>query len=216
VHLLVPIKPLHLAKSRLLGAADGGLGQPDAHADLVAAVALDTVTAARRVAEVVVVTSDPRLATDLDSEGVEVLADSPSAGLNAALRHGDAILRRRDPAARIGALQADLPALRPVELAAALEAAGEHRAFCADRHRTGTTLLLAEPGRPLDPRFGADSATAHREGGARSLEGAWESLRCDVDTAADLEMATALGVGPRTSAHMARFSELVCTECNHR
>src|SRR5205085_6162782 len=59
-HLLVPIKPLRRAKSRLRGATD-----PEAHADLVAAVALDTVTAARQVAEVVVVTSDPMLTAAL-------------------------------------------------------------------------------------------------------------------------------------------------------
>ncbi|MER5388631.1 hypothetical protein ABTZ89_06060, partial [Saccharopolyspora sp. NPDC002686] len=47
VHLIVPIKPLHRAKSRLLGAADAGARSPVAHAELVAAVALDTVAAAR-------------------------------------------------------------------------------------------------------------------------------------------------------------------------
>ncbi|MER7081838.1 hypothetical protein ABT308_27110, partial [Saccharopolyspora kobensis] len=45
VHLVVPIKPLHLAKSRLLGE---GARRPEAHAELVMAVALDTVAAARR------------------------------------------------------------------------------------------------------------------------------------------------------------------------
>ncbi|MFB9570509.1 hypothetical protein ACFFRS_26380, partial [Saccharopolyspora hordei] len=49
VHLLVPVKPLHLAKSRLL---DGGARHPAAHTELVAAVALDTVSAARRAARV--------------------------------------------------------------------------------------------------------------------------------------------------------------------
>jgi 2-phospho-L-lactate/phosphoenolpyruvate guanylyltransferase len=200
-HLLVPIKPLHLAKSRLVRAADRGT-----HTGLVAAIALDTVTAARQaegVAEVIVVTSDPTLVTAMAAEGIEVLADSPSAGLNAALRHGDEVLRRRDPAGRIGALLADLPALRAVELAAALAAAGPDRAFCADRHGTGTTLLLAEAGRALDPRFGPGSAAAHRESGARALHDAWDSLRCDVDTEADLELATGIGLGHRTTRHLA-------------
>jgi 2-phospho-L-lactate/phosphoenolpyruvate guanylyltransferase len=205
-HLLVPIKPLHLAKSRLLGAADGGLGRTDVHADLVAAVAWDTITAARQapgVLEVVVVTSDPKLTASLAKQGVEVLADVPADGLNAALRHGDEVLRQRTSVTRVGALQADLPALRPGELAAALEAASEDRAFCADRHGTGTTLLLAEPGQPLDPRFGPGSAAAHLDSGATKLDGPWESLRCDVDTRSDLELATALGLGSRTSAQLA-------------
>jgi 2-phospho-L-lactate/phosphoenolpyruvate guanylyltransferase len=201
-HLLVPIKPLHLAKSRLLGAADGGARRRDAHEDLVTAVAWDTVTAARQaagVAEVVVVTSDPTLTVALGAEGIEVLADAPAAGLNAALRHGDEVLRRRDPTARVGALQADLPALRAEELAAALTAAGADRAFCADRHGTGTTLLLAERGTALGPRFGPGSAAAHTESGARALRGEWPSLRCDVDTEADLAQAMRLGLGRRTA-----------------
>jgi 2-phospho-L-lactate guanylyltransferase len=205
VHLVVPIKPLHLAKSRLLGAADRGGRRPAAHADLVAAVALDTVTAARRapgVADVVVVTSDPTLTAAFAAEGVEVLADAPAAGLNAALRHGDTQLRRRGSVSRIGALQADLPALRPTDLAAAIAAAGDDRSFCPDRHGTGTTLLLAEPGRPLDPRFGPGSADAHAESGAKTLLGPWDSLRCDVDTESDLAAARTLGVGPRTAARV--------------
>lgn len=201
VHLLVPIKPLHLAKTRLRGAA----GNRSAHAELVAAVALDTVLAAREAAgvhEVVVVTSDAALTGSFAAEGVEVLADRPAAGLNAALRFGDEFLRHRRPGCRTGALQADLPALRSAELAAALQAAGDGRAFCADRHGTGTTLLLAGAGQPLEPRFGPGSAPAHRESGGRSLDGPWETLRCDVDTEEDLLRAAELGTGPRTTARI--------------
>lgn len=204
-HLLVPIKPLHLAKSRLLGAADHGAGRPQAHASLVTAVALDTVSAAlhaRGVGAVLVVTSDPELTDAFGAAGVEVLPDSPASGLNAALRHGDSVLRRRAPGVRVGALQADLPALRADELDAALEAAGTRRAFCPDRQGSGTTLLLAEPDRPLDPRFGPASATAHGDSGAGLLEGPWESLRCDVDTEEDLHTAEELGVGPHTRARL--------------
>ncbi|MGP4017959.1 2-phospho-L-lactate guanylyltransferase [Saccharopolyspora sp. 5N708] len=200
VHLIVPIKPLHLAKSRLVGTRP-----PAKHADLVAAMALDTVGAARRapgVADVVVVTSDPMLTAAFAAEGVEVLADLPTGGLNAALRHGGAQLRQRGSVSRIGALQADLPALRPAELGAAISAAGDDRSCCPDRHGTGTTLLLAEPGRPLDPRFGPDSAEAHAETGAKTLLGPWDSLRCDVDTEADLAAAITLGVGPRTTSRV--------------
>lgn len=205
VHLLVPVKPLRLAKTRLRGAADGGAGDPGAHAELVAAVAFDTVRAARRargVTEVRCVTSDAALTRALASEGVRTVEDVPAAGLNPALRHGDEQLRR-DGVARVGALQADLPALHPDELDAALAAAGGDRAFCPDRQGTGTTLLLAEPGHPLDPRFGDRSAAAHADTGAKQLDGAWPSLRCDVDTAADLALAREIGLGPRTRALLA-------------
>ncbi|WP_433869821.1 2-phospho-L-lactate guanylyltransferase [Saccharopolyspora sp. CA-218241] len=207
LYLLLPIKSLAAAKSRLLGAADGGAGRAAAHAELVVAVVRDTVAAARTadaVTAVVAVTSDPVLTAVLAGAGVEVLADRPEAGLNAALRHGDAVLRDRTAVRRVGALQADLPALRPAELDAALRAAGPRRAFCPDRQATGTTLLLAAPGRPLDPRFGPGSAAAHTGSGAVPLLGPWESVRCDVDTPDDLGAATALGLGPNTGALLRR------------
>lgn len=205
VHLLVPVKPLRLAKTRLRGAADGGAGDPRAHTELVAAVAFDTVLAARQargVTGVVVVTSDATLTRALASEGVHTVEDLPATDLNAALRHGDQQLRRRG-ITRIGALQADLPALRPAELDEALAAAGGDRGFCPDRQGTGTTLLLAEPGHPLDPHFGPDSAAMHVDSGAKLLDGTWQSLRCDVDTEQDLALATGLGLGQHTRAVLA-------------
>ncbi len=101
-------------------------------------------------------------------------------------------------------LTADLPALRPAELAEALRAARagppDVRHFVADASGTGTVLLAAPPGVPLRPRFGSGSAAAHAASGARPLAGDWPSLRRDVDTAADLATAARLGLGPRTAA----------------
>lgn len=203
VDLLVPVKPLHRAKRRLLGAADGGAGDPRAHARLALALARDTLAAAaaaRTVRHLVVITSDPVVLAALARDGVRTVPDEPGSGLNPALRHGERTLRADDPAAAIGVLQADLPALRPAELEAAVLAAlaGGGRAFCPDRAGTGTTLLLAAPGHALDPRFGAGSAAAHRAAGAGELTGDWPGLRCDVDTGADLAVARRLGLGPRT------------------
>jgi 2-phospho-L-lactate guanylyltransferase len=201
VDLVVPVKPLDRAKSRLVGAADGGVGDPAAHAELVLALALDTVLAAGAssgVRHVLVVTSDRELTATLRAEGVEVTPDLPAAGLNAALRHGADLVG--GGAGVVGALQADLPALRPAELTEALAEAGGRRAFCPDRAGTGTTLLLAARGGRLDPHFGPGSATAHATSGALALRGAWPSLRCDVDTAGDLAAAAELGLGPRTTA----------------
>lgn len=205
VHLLVPMKPLALAKTRLRARGRSG-DEPSTscrHEELVLAVARDTIAAARRperVRGVVAVTSDPQLTEALHADGIEVLPDTPDAGLNAALGHGERILRSRPGVVRTGALLADLPALRSHDLAAALDAAGDERAFCADRHSTGTTLLLAESGRPLDPRFGPESARAHATSGAKELDGPWDSLRCDVDTGHDLSLAARLGLGTNTAA----------------
>jgi 2-phospho-L-lactate guanylyltransferase len=209
VDLVVPVKPLTKAKSRLRGAADGGIGAPRAHARLAMALLRDTIDAVRAtpsVRRLLVVSSDPVVAAELGVFGIDVAPDGPVTGLNPAYERGAALLRATDPAAPVGALQADLPALRPAELDEALTAAleqfasGARRAFVADAEGTGTTLLVAAAGAALDPRFGAGSAQRHEESGAHPLTGAWPGLRRDVDTADDLRAATGLGLGGHTAA----------------
>jgi 2-phospho-L-lactate guanylyltransferase len=206
VDLVVPVKPLGMAKSRLRGAADRGVGAPEAHARLALALAHDTVAAVLavgRVRRLLVVSSDATVAAELAAAGVEVVPDGPVGGLNAAYAHGAALLRGCDPLCAVGALQADLPALRPEELDAAIGsalAAPGGRAFCADAEGTGTTFLLAAPWRVLDPRFGAGSAERHRASGAAELIGGWPGLRRDVDTPGDLDHAAAIGLGAHTRA----------------
>jgi 2-phospho-L-lactate/phosphoenolpyruvate guanylyltransferase len=202
VDLVVPVKSLDAAKTRLRGAADCGAGDLAAHARLALALALDTVAAARGarlVRSVLLVSSDPVVAAEFVALGVEVVPDGPGRGLNAAYAHGAALLRRRDPRAAVAALQADLPALRPAELDAALDAASAHeRAYVADAAGTGTTLLVAGPGAALAPAFGTGSALAHGASGAVALAGDWPGLRRDVDTPDDLRSAADLGLGPHT------------------
>jgi 2-phospho-L-lactate guanylyltransferase len=212
IDLVVPVKPLTKAKSRLRGAADGGIGEPRAHARLAMALLRDTIDAVRAtpsVRHLLVVSSDPVVAAELGVFGIDVLPDGPVPGLNRAYARGAARLRERDPAAAVAALQADLPALRPAELDEALAAAlaqfatGARRVFVADAEGTGTTLLVAAPGADLDPRFGVDSARLHEESGARPLTGEWPGLRRDVDTADDLQAAAGLGLGSHTGAALA-------------
>jgi len=203
--LVIPLKPLAVAKSRLADSAG-----PLLRAGLALAFAQDTVTAAlacAAVRDVTVVTDDPLAGTELAALGARVLADTPAAGLNAALRHGAAAVRAARPGAAVAALNADLPALRAQELCRVLDdaASGGGRAFLADAAGIGTTLLAAAPWIPLAPAFSGPSRARHRASRARdiALPGV-DSVRQDVDTAADLRAALALGVGPRTAATAAR------------
>ncbi|MGC4793593.1 2-phospho-L-lactate guanylyltransferase [Micromonospora saelicesensis] len=199
--VVVPVKRLAVAKSRLRGALPGV-----PHEELALALAADTlraVLACPAVAEALVVTDDDRVAAAARAAGARVLPDEPDAGLNAAFRHGAA----RAPAGWVAGITADVPALRPAELAGALLAAQNGRPgvrrFLPDAPGGGTVLLTAGPGVPLDPRFGVGSAVAHAASGALPLDGDWPSLRRDVDTAADLAAAARLGLGPRTAALVA-------------
>ncbi|KYK15406.1 MULTISPECIES: 2-phospho-L-lactate guanylyltransferase [Streptomyces] len=203
--LVVPVKPLARAKSRLADTAHDGV-----RPGLALAFAQDTVAAALacpEVADVAVVTGDARAGRELAGLGAGVVADEPGGGLNAALAHGAAVVRAGRPALPVAALNADLPALRPAELTRVLAAAAEFpRAFLADAAGIGTTLLAAMPGRELAPAFGTDSRARHRASGAveRRLDEV-DSVRQDVDTGGDLRAALTLGVGPRTAAVAARL-----------
>ncbi|MGH3290303.1 MAG: 2-phospho-L-lactate guanylyltransferase, partial [Trebonia sp.] len=110
----------------------------------------------------------------------------------------------RWPGTGLAALTADLPALSPAELAAALRAAGAvpgGAAFVPDAAGVGTTLYAVRPGGEFLPLFGGASRARHAAAGATELGLAgMTGLRRDVDTPDDLREALAIGVGPFTRA----------------
>ncbi|HEX6579054.1 MAG TPA: 2-phospho-L-lactate guanylyltransferase, partial [Jiangellaceae bacterium] len=92
--VVVPVKRPEVAKTRLADLAGAR------RADLARAFAADTVAAALacpNVGDVVVVTDDAQIAADVSAVGALAVADKPAAGLNAALRHGADLVRRRNP-----------------------------------------------------------------------------------------------------------------------
>ena len=107
--LVVPVKRLALAKTRLAPFAG-------AHREnLALAFALDTVAAALRcpqVTDVLAVCDDVRARDELQAVGATLVGDEPDSGLNPALAHGAQVARDRHPELGVGALSADLPALR--------------------------------------------------------------------------------------------------------
>jgi 2-phospho-L-lactate/phosphoenolpyruvate guanylyltransferase len=195
--IVVPVKRLSTAKTRL------SLREHPRNV-LALAFACDTIAAALAcplVATLVAVTSDLRAARELEQIGALVVPDGPEAGLNAALEYGAQVARQRAPNRGTAALSADLPALRPEALGRALFSASAHRrAFVPDVDGRGTTLLTCLSKVELHPEFGPGSAERHRRSGAYTIEDpGLESLRQDVDTAADLDAAAQLGLGSRTS-----------------
>lgn len=195
--VVIPVKQPSHAKSRL-----GRLGD-EVRRSLAVAFALDTVAATlrcERVASVLVVTDDYRLAAEVRRLGAGVIPDGTADDLNGSLQQGAAELHRRDPSLHLAALCADLPALRPSELARALDAATPTGlGFVADADRVGTTLVTAPDLATFRPRFGPGSRGAHAAAGGVEVDlDGIESLRRDVDTPTDLEQALRLGVGPAT------------------
>jgi 2-phospho-L-lactate/phosphoenolpyruvate guanylyltransferase len=204
VGLVIAVKRLGAAKTRLAPVFSAATRE-----NVVLAMLVDTITAASAVAAlraITVVTPDDDAAAAARELGARVLVDTTPEGhhnpLNNAIAAAEASVREETP--NIVALQGDLPALQPQELAEAIAAAREYRrSFVGDRHGTGTSALFAF-GVALDPHFGPDSAQRHRHSGAIELTGAWPGLRCDIDTPDDLLVARRLGVGAATTQAIGR------------
>jgi 2-phospho-L-lactate guanylyltransferase len=196
VGLVIAVKRLTAAKTRLAPVFSAATRE-----SVVLAMMIDPALCA-----ITVVTPDDDAADAARQLGARVLTDPTPVGhrnpLNNAITAAEAAMREETP--NIVALQGDLPALQPQELAEAIGAARVYpRSFVGDRHGTGTSALFAF-GVALDPRFGADSAQRHRHSGAIELTGAWPGLRCDIDTPDDLLVARRLGVGAATTQAIGR------------
>jgi 2-phospho-L-lactate guanylyltransferase len=219
---LIPVKPPSIAKSRLRPLGDLVRGE------LAAALAVDTTRAALAcgaVERVLVITDDVALGGRLCSLGAHALPDATTDDLNVTLVQAAAEARRRWPGLGLVALCADLPALKPGELQAALDGSADSPApgsdtaesrgtgagarFVTDAARTGTTAFIAGGIDSFTPRFGPDSRLRHLDAGATEIASrpGWEGLsglRHDVDCPRDLAAVRSLGVGAATQAVLAR------------
>jgi 2-phospho-L-lactate guanylyltransferase len=197
--VVIPVKVLAVAKTRLTGLADA-----DRQA-LVLAMAADTVAAAMAcgaVSAVVVVSDDPSVRAEADALGATVIGDEPASGLNPALEAGARYAAQHWPGRGLAALTADLPALSAIDLHTALTAASAvPQAFVPDAAGSGTTLYAASPAADFRPRFGPRSSARHRRAGAFEIAlPVFSGLRRDVDTLADFAAAERIGLGRRSAA----------------
>jgi 2-phospho-L-lactate guanylyltransferase len=198
--VLLPVKPPARGKSRLSDVADG------VRRRLAEAFALDTAEAclaASSVGAVLAVTDDAHFSQELTSLGCVAIPDGVSDDLNGTLVQAAAEATRRWPDLVPVALTGDLPALRAVDLDAALSSVPTGRpAYVSDAEGVGTTLYTATVAE-FAPRFGEGSRLAHDEAGALPVSGDLATLRRDVDAIADLRAAIPLGLGRRTAAVVA-------------
>lgn len=208
VDVVIPVKPLDRAKSRLAVLGD------DARRDLALAFVRDVLVAVRGAAgvrDIVVVTADEQVASlvraELGGRG-RLVPDTEPRELNRALHRGVADLLGTRPdadGAGVLALCADLPALTSRALAELLAAAPVARpGFVADHTGTGTTAYLAPPAL-FDPRFGPGSRDAHARDAVDLTAGVPFELRADVDSPEDLAALVAhVLLGEATRASLAR------------
>ncbi|TLQ01097.1 2-phospho-L-lactate guanylyltransferase [Nesterenkonia salmonea] len=194
--LIVPVRHPGTGKTRLR------LGRQHSLAAAIARDTLSAVTSCARVRRVVLVTDDAAW-TPLVTAGLTVeIAVQQQAGLDAAIAEGLRCAGSGPTAVLLG----DLPAVRAEHLDSALgEAASVPRGFVPDHWGTGTTLITALVAAEHRPQFGPGSAARHSAAGYRELAAA-PALRADVDTAEDLDAASALGLGEATSLAVSGIS----------
>jgi 2-phospho-L-lactate guanylyltransferase len=204
---VLPVKSFGRAKQRL----DAAVEQPD-RGELAAAMLADVLTALRAaggLAELIVVTAEPRAEAAARSAGAHVVDDPVEAGQSdaAARGVGAAIARGAD---RVLLVPGDCPALDPAEVGRLLRGfAGTGLVIVPDRHGSGTNALLIAPPDAVDPSFGPGSFARHAAFGAAAglavRVARAPSLELDVDTPGDLaalrETLSALpAAAPRTRA----------------
>jgi 2-phospho-L-lactate guanylyltransferase len=205
---LVPVKALAAGKSRLAGRLPSG-----AQGRLALAMlgdVLETLRACRELARVVVVTPDPRVASEATALGAEpLLRDDP--GLNAALDAGARHLAPHGLDALLVVL-GDVPGGSPEDVGQlfdALRGLGGRGVVLAPSRDGGTSALLRAPADVIPNRFGKDSAAAHRDA-ARAGELPYSelplaSLAIDVDRVEDAEALCAAPGARRTRALLAEL-----------
>lgn len=192
-HVIIPVKRLAAAKSRIPLSA--GL-----RADLVLAMLDDVIACARQasgVRAVHVVSADAVVGERARYCGAAVIEGDEVHGLNGDLIAAISAVRGVHREAAIAIVVADLPCLASRDLEHLLaQAPASGPAFVAGVDG-GTTMLLAQDGGELAPRFGSRSAWNHAQN-AEPLVDVPVSARIDIDSLDALQSAVEQGVGPKT------------------
>lgn len=204
--VLIPVKPLATAKSRLAEV----LAPAERRALVLAMLddVLEVLSGVDGLAGIALVGGDAELARHLTGRELRLLVE-PEPCLNTALRAASAELAAAG-AERLLILPADIPALdrRAVR---ALLAVDEQPAVAlvAASADGGTNALLLAPPNLLEPAFGAGSCARYRQAAAavgltpRLLD--LPQVALDIDRPADLLALESLAGAPRTQALLRRL-----------
>lgn len=190
VWVIVPVKPLENAKSRLAGVLD-----PGERADLSRELMLRTLRVLAGVSgiEALVTSGDSGALALARGEGASVLREHGSPHLNRALRQAAQSVERRGATAVL-VLPSDLPRLESEDVSAMLAMAGEPpvMVIAPDRRSEGTNALLTAPPGSIGYAFGPSSFQRHlelaRSAGVRVEVCERPGLRLDLDDPEDLDL----------------------------
>lgn len=160
-YVIIPVKPLRQAKSRLARTL-----KPPTRAALVRAIfsrTLDVIAQVDRIAGTIVVSRDLTiLELARQRSNVIALAEAES-GLNPAITQGAAWAATHGGQSVI-VVPVDLPLITSADLDALIDLAIDPRCLviAPDRHNDGTNLMLVRPPDALQFAYGSASFNAHR------------------------------------------------------
>jgi 2-phospho-L-lactate guanylyltransferase len=184
MRILVPVKPLAQAKSRL-----GTLLSAAERVDVMREWLAWVLGAARAVAPVAVVTADASVAAWARAAGADVIDEAEVLGLNAAAQLG-ADQARRNGEATVMVLAADLPDVTAEALWAMAWRARPDAVTIAPSRDGGTNALILGPRLDFQFAYGPGSFLRHRREAERlGLEVVVHespALNVDIDWPADL------------------------------
>lgn len=197
VLIAIPVKPFGVAKQRLSPVLD-----PRQRRRLGKAVAARVIaTALGTGCPVAVVTGNDGVADWARRLGASTIAEPPGEGLNGAAAGAVQAARRQGLGWMI--LHADLPALRPADLSAALVATPRRGVLLAPSHNGGTSLIAAN----LDSFPFSYGRASFRRHLAASLEADHRilvraGLAIDLDGPEDLAISARLPAGRWLGVHL--------------
>ncbi len=192
--VLIPLKRLDTAKSRLRSALSGAERRRLMSVMIAQVVRAAVAAGAGRVA---LASSDPGAPALAAGLGVACLSDGGLAW-NAGLAHARALLP--SPAPAVLYLAGDLPLLAPDDVAALIDAGASATAVVGRAHDGGTNALWVAPADAFEPAFGTPGSAAVHAALAAGCGLAVAmvdrpGLAHDVDTPADLAIVRRLLAG---------------------
>jgi len=151
---------------------------------------LDALRGTKTLERIVIVTRDIEVARVAKANGVRILWEGQSRGLNAAVMKGIRFAER-ECADRVLVVPADVPLAKPEDFTRILKTGRQNHVLIVPSHdRGGTNALLLSPPSIMPVSYGRNSFKRHyRLARKRSLRVGilnLPSLQLDVDTPADL------------------------------
>ena len=203
VWVIIPVKPLNRAKSRL-----SGVLSPEQRYHLAETMlrhVLCVVNTVPQVEGTLVISRDNKVLSIAREYGARTVQESGTPELNSALMRATQVVARWKGAA-VFILPADLPLIAPEDITSMIEMSGRSAqsvVIATDKHDDGTNAMFIRPPGLIRYAYGEGSYARHKQlaeaAGAQVHIYRSERLLLDIDVPADLQSYHALVGGLETS-----------------